>query len=172
VIDTGIDFSHADAHYLKLDGTNGPITSNLGVTGTISAASVSAIDISGTTLNVGNISNTEFGRLDGVSANIQTQLSNLSGTGGGAIAIFADTVQVTSTGTLAVNGGNGGNGTNGSAGAAAARGGGGGGGGGGAGSGGSLYLKAATVTLGSSLVTPILDSLAYLRIFRLKEVFR
>jgi hypothetical protein len=76
-----------------------------------------------------------------------------AGTGGGAIAIFADTVQVTSTGTLAVNGGNGGNGTNGSAGAAAARGGGGGGGGGGAGSGGSLYLKAATVTLGSSLVT-------------------
>jgi hypothetical protein len=77
---TGITQVYADAHYLKLDGTNGPITSNLGVTGTISAASVSAIDISGTTLNVGNISNTEFGRLDGVSANIQTQLSNLSGT--------------------------------------------------------------------------------------------
>jgi len=82
---TGITQVYADSHYLKLDGSNGPITSNLSVLGTLSASSVSATNltatnIQGTSITVGNVSNTEFQRLDGVSANIQTQLTTLSAT--------------------------------------------------------------------------------------------
>lgn len=82
---TGITQVYADAHYLKLDGSNGPITSDLRIVGTLSASSVSAVSltatsIQGTTISVGNVSNTEFQRLDGISANLQNQLSNLSAT--------------------------------------------------------------------------------------------
>jgi hypothetical protein len=72
---TGITQAFADSTYLRLDGSNDPITGDITI-----GANLSAINISATTLTVGNISNTEFSYLDTVSANIQTQLSNLSGT--------------------------------------------------------------------------------------------
>lgn len=71
----GISQAFADSTYLRLDGSNDPITGDITI-----GANLSAINISATTITVGNISNTEFGYLDTVSANIQTQLTNLSAT--------------------------------------------------------------------------------------------
>ena len=48
------------------------------MTGTMNGPSISATNISAATINVGNVSNIEFGYLDGVSAGIQTQLTYLS----------------------------------------------------------------------------------------------
>ena len=63
-----------DSNLFGYDGTT------LVYAGTAKIGNMSATNISGTTINVGNISNTEFGYLDNVSANIQTQLTSLSAT--------------------------------------------------------------------------------------------
>lgn len=102
---TGITQIYADSHYLKLDGSNGPITSNLSVLGTLSASSVSATNltatnIQGTSITVGNVSNVEFQRLDGVSANIQTQFSTLSATKADKSIIISGTNGITGGGDL------------------------------------------------------------------------
>lgn len=97
---TGITQVYADAHYLKLDGSNGPITSNLSIVGTLSASSVSATSIQGTTISVGNVSNTEFQRLDGISANIQPQLSTLSATKADKSIIISGTNGISGGGDL------------------------------------------------------------------------
>lgn len=102
---TGITQIYADSHYLKLDGSNGPITSNLSVLGTLSASSVSATNltatnIQGTSITVGNVSNTEFQRLDGVSANIQTQFSTLSATKADKSVIISGTNGISGGGDL------------------------------------------------------------------------
>jgi len=102
---TGITQVYADAHYLKLDGSNGPITSNLSILGTLSASSVSATNltatnIQGTSISVGNVSNTEFQRLDGVSANIQPQFTTLSATKADKSVIISGTNGISGGGDL------------------------------------------------------------------------
>jgi len=51
----------------------------------------------------GNVSNTEFQYLDGVTSNIQTQINNISGGGGGGIASVQDDTSPTLGGDLDAN---------------------------------------------------------------------
>ena len=51
----------------------------------------------------GNVSNTEFEYLDGVTSNIQTQINNISGGGGGGIASVQDDTSPTLGGNLNAN---------------------------------------------------------------------
>jgi hypothetical protein len=66
------------AHNHSNKSTLDLINQSLNTSASVSFNTVSATNISATSLTIGNISNTEFNYLDTVSANIQTQLGNIS----------------------------------------------------------------------------------------------
>lgn len=72
------------------------VTNTLRISGAISGAYISAGNIKGTTITIGDVSNTEFGYLNGVTSAIQTQLDSKP-TSSNAIARFADSSNINRT---------------------------------------------------------------------------
>ncbi len=67
---------------------------------TILPGNLTAVGIQGTTIDIGNVSNTEFQRLDGVSANIQPQFTTLSATKADKSIIISGTNGISGGGDL------------------------------------------------------------------------